>query len=244
MLTFEPPPPPAQRASPAVSMVPHHSGYADPVRFGSTLSYVQPDGAGAEPLVEGHPALHYYALDLPSKNVIGLFNTAGGLMPPASPIGSSLRKRPRNALSRGDRQARLVVAAGVTTIAKGTEVDWHNFARGAGQVSYELAKLTPAGVAFSGVERKGNMGKATIVAVVGSLAVIAWSLVAIARELRRPGEPDRDALLIDTGIIAAVAVIPLTTAVMPSFPILGGLGSILCLVVGAYCFTQSSRWPR
>lgn len=42
VLTFEPPPPPAQRASPAVSTAPYHSGHADPVRFGSTLSYTTP----------------------------------------------------------------------------------------------------------------------------------------------------------------------------------------------------------
>lgn len=42
---------------------------------------------------------------------------------------------------------------------------------------------------------KGSMEPATIIAVVGSLGVIGWSMVAVARELGRPDGPDRDALL-------------------------------------------------
>ncbi|HEX2209909.1 MAG TPA: hypothetical protein VHG93_19700 [Longimicrobium sp.] len=41
-MTYLPPPPPAQRTSPVVSLAPYHAGYSNPVRHGSTLTYTTP----------------------------------------------------------------------------------------------------------------------------------------------------------------------------------------------------------
>jgi RHS repeat-associated protein len=42
LLTYAAPPPPAQRAGPVVNTAPHHGGYANFLRYGSTLSYTTP----------------------------------------------------------------------------------------------------------------------------------------------------------------------------------------------------------
>jgi hypothetical protein len=65
------------------------------------------------------------------------------------------------------------------------------------------------------------MGIGTLAAVAGAFVIMAWSAGAIRRELRRPGGPDRDALLLDGGIIATVSVVPLALVVMERFPLAG-----------------------